>query len=143
MKEKQSPFNKKRIKSAQTRPTIGLILSEFVTTITGSLWQGIIDEARERDVNLITFVSHDLGILIGFEAQANVLYDLVDPDLFDGLLIWTAPLINYSGAAGAKRILDRYRRLPVVAIEAGGLEVSVLRRRGQDPREGGRVALHE
>jgi len=122
MKRTQNPFSKKRAASANTRPTIGLILSELVTKIARSLWQGITDRARERDVNLITFVPQPLDTPLGFEAQANVLYDLVNLEQFDGLLIFTASIISYGDAANVKRIFDRYRGLPVVAIEAGGPE---------------------
>ena len=122
MKEKQKLSSNKWTKLAKTRPTIGVNLSGLEDKINCALWQGIVDQAKDRGVNLITFVPRDLDIPVGFQAQANVLYDLVDLEQLDGLLIWTAPIINHGGAASIKRIFDRYRRLPMVAIEAGGPE---------------------
>jgi hypothetical protein len=57
------------------------------------------DTARERDVNVITLVTRDFNSPVGFEAQANVLYDMVSANCFDGLVVWTSPLINTGGPA--------------------------------------------
>jgi DNA-binding LacI/PurR family transcriptional regulator len=77
------------------------------------------DAAKACDVNVISFMAHKLDCPLGFEAQANVLYDLVSPDRLDGVLIFTAPLINTAGPAGIERGLEQYRPLPMVAIEEG------------------------
>ena len=122
MKEKQNPFYQKWTKSANSRPTIGLTIYGLDNSINISLWCGVIDAAKAYDVNVISFMARDLDSPLGFQSQANVLFDLVSPDRLDGLLIWTVPLINIAGPASVKRIFDRYRSLPIVAIEEGAPE---------------------
>ena len=111
-----------RTKPQSERPTIGFVLNRPSDSNCLSMWQGVTAAARERDANVITFTAHDLGTTIGFDAQANVLYDMVSADVLDGLVTWTAPLMNYAGPEGAKRVLEHFRPIPIVTIETGGPE---------------------
>jgi GAF domain-containing protein/DNA-binding LacI/PurR family transcriptional regulator len=104
------------------RPTIGFVSNRLSDENACTLWQGAVDVARERDVNMVYFPACDLDTPVGFDAQANVLYDIASADALDGLVIWTASLVNYAGLEGAKRVLERYRAMPIVLIEAGGPE---------------------
>ena len=101
------------------RPTIGFIINHLSSKNTCTIWQGVVDAARERGVNVITFLAHDLDTPLGFEAQANVFYDLASGGVLDGLVIWSAPFTSYAGREGAQRVLERYQ-VPIVAIEGGG-----------------------
>ena len=114
--------NQKDIKSAKqprARPTIGFITTNLSSKNTSSIWQGVVDAAQERQVNLISYVARDLKTTNGFDAQANIFYDLINTDLLDGLVIWTTTFVSYAGRAVAAQILKRYHPLPIVAIESG------------------------
>jgi len=102
------------------RHTIGYTGSQLTNRNNYTVWQGVIDAAREQDVNVISLFPEDLDTTNGFDAQANVLFDLINPDLLDGLVIWASNLSNYAGPEGAKRIFEYYRSVPIVSIEKGG-----------------------
>jgi PAS domain S-box-containing protein len=108
------------------RLTIGFITPHLSSKNCYTIWQGVVDAARERDVNVISFIARDLDTTVGFDAQANVFYDLINADVLDGLVIWTTTFVSYAGREDAKHVLDRYRPIPIVAIE-GGAPVSVPR----------------
>ena len=53
------------------------------------MWAGVASVAQERDVNLICFPGKPLRSPLEFEAQSNVLYELVSRQSIDGLVIWS------------------------------------------------------
>ncbi len=75
------------------RPTIGLLTYSIRYPIAQALWAGVSDAAREQDANLLCFVGGELELDSDFQAQANVLYDLVNAENVDGLVIWGGTLI--------------------------------------------------
>ena len=71
------------------RPTIGVLISLQTHKNDYSMWQGVVDVARKRDVNVVCFVGLFLGSPYGFETQANVIFDLVSAErLFSMLRVW-------------------------------------------------------
>jgi PAS domain S-box-containing protein len=99
------------------RPTIGFLLVSTTRTWELLQWWGVTDAARERDVNLICFLGRELHSPIGFDAQANVLYDLVNPEQLDGLVLWAAGFDNFVTQAQMVEFCARYRPLPMVTVE--------------------------
>jgi len=56
------------------RPTIGLL----IRGVCGApMWAGVADVARERDINLLVAAGGILQSPYGFEAQSNMIYDLI------------------------------------------------------------------
>jgi len=51
-----------------------------------------------------------------FEAQANILYDLVDAQNVDGLVTWASAIGTYINADENRIFHERYRPLPVIPI---------------------------
>ena len=119
---KKKPANKRFSRKPGSPLTIGFVERYLADRNACTVWQGIMDAARERGVNVISFLPRDLDTTDGFDAQANVLFDLINPDLLDGLIIWTGSLISYVGLEGAKRIFERYSSIPIVSIEKGSPE---------------------
>jgi ABC-type sugar transport system substrate-binding protein len=72
------------------RPTIGVLMVKATYTWALSVWAGMLEAAREQDVNLIYFPGGRLLDPEGFEAQANIIYSLVSAARLDGLVIWTS-----------------------------------------------------
>ena len=107
---------------SKVRRTIGYVARYLADNNSCTVWQGVIDTAREHDVNVISFFPDDLGTTHGFDGQANILYDLINADMLDGLVIWTAALISYAGSEGANRIFEHFRSIPIVDLERGGPE---------------------
>ena len=87
-------MSKAQQKVSSKRPTIGYLTPWIHGPISRALWTGIDDSARQHDVNLICFTGGNLGAstIEEFDAQRNVLYDLVTSSTVDGLVISSAAL---------------------------------------------------
>lgn len=103
--------------SQDSRPTIGLLITDLVNPWTLKQWQGVADAARERGVNLICFPGSPLRTPLGFDAQANVIYDLVNTEKLDGLILWTAGFDNHVSQQEVENFCNHYRPLPIVSAE--------------------------
>ena len=95
--------------------TIGLLVGSAEDKYENALLRGISDVVRPAGSNLICFTSGTLRSYHGFEAQRNVLYDLISATRVDGLII--------SGTLGHSvtptDLLDfcrRYEPLPLVSV---------------------------
>jgi DNA-binding LacI/PurR family transcriptional regulator/anti-anti-sigma regulatory factor len=105
----------KNISSEYLRPNIGLLTRPLGSRLRALRWLGVADAAKERGANLICYPGGILHDPKGFGAQANVLYDLVDVEHLDGLIVW--------GVVGARRrteeylkFIERYTPLPIVSV---------------------------
>jgi signal transduction histidine kinase/DNA-binding LacI/PurR family transcriptional regulator len=98
--------------SNQTRPTIGLLTVEAVSTFE----TGVAHTARERGINLICFAGGALGDPHGFNAQRNKVFDLVNRDALDGLIVWSSAMNFYTPLEGVRDFCQRYRPLPIVSL---------------------------
>ena len=74
------------------RLTLGLLTHGAGDPNSHRVWAGVASVAQERDVNLICFPGKPLRSPLEFEAQSNVLYELVSAQSIDGLVIWSAGL---------------------------------------------------
>ena len=120
-REKQhvSAGNRRWQRSLSGRPTIGFLTGNINSGAARTLWPGVLDAAQDADLNLICFPGGRLQAVDHFEAQRNILYDLLDPLLLDGLVSWTTSLVGGSDppyqAADFQR---RFHDLPVVGLAA-------------------------
>ncbi len=78
---------------------------------------GVVEAARESDVNLICFVGAALHAPFRFGEQRNVVYDLARSEGIDALVI-LATLGNHLGLDDLARYCARYRPLPMSSIAA-------------------------
>jgi len=72
--------------------------------------------AQDHDLNLLTLVGGMLKSPIGFEAQANLLYEFVNPARVDALIV-TGGLSHYIGREGMQQFCTRFQPLPLVSLE--------------------------
>ena len=98
------------------RPTLGLLTYGAGDPNSGAVWSGVADAARAGDANLVCFPGRPLNSQLEFEAQANVLYDLVGRSNVDGLLIWLAALSHWAAPEEVALFPRRFLPLPVVTI---------------------------
>jgi signal transduction histidine kinase/DNA-binding LacI/PurR family transcriptional regulator len=98
------------------RLTIGYLAFSIEGHIADSIWRGMVDAAQQQDVNLICFVGEKLSNPNGFLAQANVIYDLVDPRRIDGLVIWTSTIGAFVNWQEYVSFIESYRPLPMVSL---------------------------
>ena len=107
--------------SRNRRPTIGCLAPTISDDNGQAFWLGLADIARKRDVNLICFPGGWLSDPRGFQAQANVLYELVNAQNVEGVVSWGTSIGSYIDADELGAFHERYRPLPVV-ISGGKLE---------------------
>jgi PAS domain S-box-containing protein len=100
----------------KTRPTIGLLMTGFAREFHRAAWSGIADATLEQGVNLICFDGGILRTPEGFDAQGNVLYDLVSAERIDGLIIWTSILDWAVEPEEMEAFCKRYHPLPTVSV---------------------------
>jgi signal transduction histidine kinase/DNA-binding LacI/PurR family transcriptional regulator len=99
-----------------TRTTIGYLAHGIDNDVSEAIWAGMADAARRRDVNLVCFVGHELRNPNGFLAQANVLYDLIDRDLVDGLVIYASAIATSVDQKECAAFIRRYHPLPTISL---------------------------
>jgi len=130
-------------KKAAHRPTIGLLIESTAgrgAWYRTAIWTGVADAARELDVNLLTFAGGALerSPFNEFEAQRNLVYDLVTQDSVDGLII-SVSLGTYISPEEFKDFCEYYRSfLPTVTI---GAPLPVIPGILADNQEGVREAM--
>ncbi|HDQ73987.1 MAG TPA: GAF domain-containing protein [Chloroflexi bacterium] len=98
------------------RPTIGLLIAGIEVQYNYDLWAGVNDLTRERDVNLLSFIGRPISSPVEFDAQANVLYDLLSEDRLDGLLVWSGSLAEYVDNEILDAFFEQFRPLPMVSV---------------------------
>ena len=109
-------FNKMR-KHNKSRPTIAYLTTAFnPDLINFSIWQGIYKKAEEEDVNVICFPGNALNSSIGFEAQANVIYNLVNKNTIQGLLIWGGGIWGHADLEDVKKFYKRFKDFSIINI---------------------------
>ncbi|MBN1888997.1 MAG: helix-turn-helix domain-containing protein [Thermoflexales bacterium] len=134
------------------RPVIGLLIDMLSPPDSRATWLGASDAAREHGANLLCFVGGALCSTHGFEAQANALYDLIDPApsrdgvQVNGLIISSNGLGRYGQDVQA--FCKSYLPLPVVSVTAG-LPLTTVYDQGRQAVEllladlaGGRMPQH-
>jgi len=101
----------------RVRPTVGLLTTEiFYPLYYRLLWSGVADAVQELDANLLCFPGGMLRDPEGFRAQSNVIYDLVNAENVDGLVITSGNLSIPVGPEEMRDFCERYRPLPMVSI---------------------------
>src|SRR5689334_5720081 len=97
------------------RLTIGLVTANIHLGVGATLWSGVLDAARRHDVNLICFPGGEVRTT---DRPPNSVYDLVAPDLLDGLICWTSTLGLPVGHERSARLVRRFGRLPMVSLNS-------------------------
>lgn len=98
------------------RPTVGFMCERLITEYSTDVWNGVRDAVEEHEANLIYFSGNLLRDPRGFNTQANVIYDLADEEMIDGLVLWGAQLAHYATVEEYRVFCERYRSLPIVNI---------------------------
>jgi DNA-binding LacI/PurR family transcriptional regulator len=106
-----------RKESFSGRPTIGLLINQVTIGLnSGYLWSGVLETAQERGANLLGFAGGHLNDPFEFNARSNVLYELIDKERVDGLIVWASSLGSYVSPEAIRSFCSSYRPLPIVRI---------------------------
>lgn len=101
------------IVSLKKRPTIGLLFRSFWRTNINR-WDGSLKAAHDLDVNLITYIGGLLNCADGYESQGNVLYQMVDREKIDALIIWPLTIGMYATKEEMGAFISQYKQIPVI-----------------------------
>lgn len=105
---------KKGIKPAKT---IGYLTKSVSDEFGLPMWKSIAKTAKKMKFNMLTFRGGALNSPLGFEAQGNIIYKLVDEKNIDGLIIWSGILSHYVGQEEIEKFCKQFSSFPVVSIE--------------------------
>ncbi len=106
-----------RQRNALARPTIGLLIDQVVGGAqSGRFWSGVADVATARNANVLCFAGRRLKDPDEFNAQANVVYELVDEERLDGVIIWASAVGGYLTANEIRCFCARFQPLPMVSV---------------------------
>lgn len=98
------------------RPTIGVIKNNRVSYREMLQIEGLRSAAQKNDVNLILYS----GGMINFpeDLESTTIYDFVDKNRLDGLIIWTGNINWLSSHEDTESFVHRYNYLPVISLES-------------------------
>jgi DNA-binding LacI/PurR family transcriptional regulator/signal transduction histidine kinase len=97
--------------------TIGLLTTGFAEGLERALFMGVAEAAEEMGVNLTLVAGGRLDSPLGYEARANILYDLVTRDHIDAILIRAGAIGIFTGLDAMSGFCERFG-VPVVTIGA-------------------------
>ena len=111
------PFNRQEdIPVHHHHPRSTICMFGHDVSITHDLVKHVVKVAMEHGVNLLHVDGGLVNSLHGFESQANIMYDLIDKDMVDGLII-EGVIFHYAGPEEMRRLCERYAPLPMVTQE--------------------------
>jgi diguanylate cyclase (GGDEF)-like protein len=85
---------------------------------SNDLWKGVTRRARECGIDVVTFAGGVLRDLRGLRLQSarNFVYDLIDPEYLDGLLIFTGAMNESADEAEVRAFCARFQPCPMVSL---------------------------
>lgn len=95
--------------------TLGLLISSTQDPYESAILRGAAHVARASHTRLICFTSGALRSYHGFEAQRNVLYDLVTHKKVNGLIV-CGTLAHPVGMKDILKFLTRYKDIPMIGV---------------------------
>jgi sigma-B regulation protein RsbU (phosphoserine phosphatase) len=98
------------------RPKIGLLMDWASSSYQVKVWSGVAELSRERDVNLINFVSGALSSVHSGGREHNKFFRLINPENIDGLIILPSSIAHSIGSDAINSFLEKLKPLPLVSI---------------------------
>ncbi len=98
------------------RPTIGFLTASLRDPYATFTWTNVMEVAKNRDVNVLNIVGSRLRSTADEQEPEQVMFDLVDPSLIDGLVVFSEMLYHYVSVAELKQFLNRFGFLPMTSI---------------------------
>lgn len=109
------------------RKTIALFVSEVEGDYSNHLCRGAMDCAEENDVNLVILPGKTVNSPYQYQYQYNIIYDLVNQDNVDALIIPLSVSHAMSSKEEIQRFCRRYFPLPIVTINFTAQGASSIR----------------
>ena len=97
--------------SLDSRPTVGIVMRGFRRP-DYDIWLSATEAAGEANLNVLTFAGQPLESPVGYEQQANSVYELINPERLAGVVLLTSGLGLYVGVEGVQAFCQRFRGIP-------------------------------
>jgi DNA-binding LacI/PurR family transcriptional regulator len=98
------------------RPTIGVLVDWLKDLYQSEVFDGLVDAARSRDVNLTVFAGGLLGAPANDGVHRNFVFDLCTARNVDGVVILAGAIGNHLGAGAVANVARRLSPLPMVSL---------------------------
>jgi PAS domain S-box-containing protein len=103
------------IENSDKKPTIGIILGD-TNAFTNLIWTGIANRAEMRGFNTVVFIGKSLSNDPIIKSTHNIIYQLINENIIDGLIILTAGIGSRVSAQELNAFCHQFLPLPIVSI---------------------------
>lgn len=111
-----SPLPSNAHTKEQSNLTIALAIDWISSSYHVALWKGISDYATQHNVNLIVFPGREINSPYYYEAQANIIYDLISKKYIDGIVLTGDSIADHIDDEALLAFCQRYEPIPMVSI---------------------------
>ncbi len=105
-----------QIKLEKKRITLRCILGRVEESFQKTIYKGINDISRERDINIIYYSGRPLIFHRRFEAFCDIIFDLINPDIIDGIISVSGVFHSDISQNKYLNLLKKNRDLPLISI---------------------------
>jgi len=103
-------------RAPKKRPAVAFFVSELEAEYSYLLCKGVVDGAKNYDLNLLIFPGKTVNSPYRYQYQFNVIYDLINPGNVDALILPMSIFHTFSNREEIIRFCRRYSPLPIVSI---------------------------
>jgi sigma-B regulation protein RsbU (phosphoserine phosphatase) len=101
---------------AKSRRRVGVLLGDSNEEYQAAVVRGMRAMAKERGVQLRSFVGGELGSASGTDRERNLLFGMVGPDNVDALVVMAGAIANLCGRGGLAHFCARFQRMPMCTL---------------------------
>lgn len=98
------------------RPTIGVLVDWLKDLYQSAVFAGLVDAARNRNVNLTVFAGGRLGAPANEGVYRNFVFDLCTARNVDGVVLMAGAIGNHLGTLAVETLAHRLAPLPMVSL---------------------------
>ncbi len=113
MKDQTQPFNPMTGNRQNRKITLALLTTGATDPNSRVIWAGVAAACRDNDLNLICYPGRLVRSPVEFEAQRNVIYNMVDPQVVDGIVLMGG-LNAWVDTRETYAFIRRFHPMPVV-----------------------------
>jgi DNA-binding LacI/PurR family transcriptional regulator/signal transduction histidine kinase len=97
------------------RPTIALLIPQMGDRYHSLIWPAVKKTTDSANFNLMVYVGNSLHSPIGFEQEQNIIYQAIDNNLIDGIIL-AGSLPNHCNAEQLTKFVENCGNIPLISI---------------------------
>ena len=98
------------------RLTFGCFSDRVEEDYQRPICEGINDFCKRKDINFINYAGRPIDIPENHESLCNILFNFVDSERIDGLIVLSGSLCQFSNQEKLENIIEKYNHIPIVSI---------------------------